>query len=588
MSYLLRDLGTPLDAPYDAPVQDERMGKLFTFYGQVESSSSLRRAVCSLIRSSFWDFLALVAWTEDEADRHCPKKPFAPYPYVKHFADFATAEDASGLFIHDIIAVVKSRQLMMSWIAVMRLLHLCVCNPSIRCLIVSKTEEHGLELLARARVAYAQLPPWFLRSFGMPDSPERIFKVGEAVFPNGSKIKVLPERGGESARSHTSTFNLLDEVAFQHDFDATWTAITGGSATKRGRKSTWAISTASTAHTMLFKDLVLDWKNGVHGGVAQVFVNQRGLEIHKNKLWGINVVRLHYSADPSSALPGWVAKAQEGMDEAKWRQEMEMDFYALSGAPLFPMFDASVHILPTHPRVEVAEGTAPRIIYGDRYARATLGLGVDHGLRNPCGGILMAEEETRDLWALWDYAVAGRAAPDNARAILQGLEAYGGRELYNHIPFQAIDAMHSLADRSHLRIEDLYRYEWVPGEGGSVLQGEPLLWRMKTCVKGKGSVEAGISQLAQLLLATLAAARPDHSYWAAHNYDRTRIEDWAKRPRLLISPACTAFAEELRQGRYKDLHDPNLNQPEGEVDAHNHVRKAFSYVMQGGFRYLGG
>lgn len=63
---------------------------------------------------------------------------------------------------------------------------------------------------------------------------------------------------------------------------------------------------------------------------------------------GIPVLRLHYSADPAKR-PGtpegdaWLAKATQGYpggtQSPRWRKELEIDYGALSGEKLFPLWD---------------------------------------------------------------------------------------------------------------------------------------------------------------------------------------------------------------------------------------------------------
>lgn len=59
---------------------------------------------------------------------------------------------------------------------------------------------------------------------------------------------------------------------------------------------------------------------------------------------GFYVVRLHYTADPAKRDTSWRTNARAGMPERGWRREMEIDFTAPEGEPVFPEFDHGIHV----------------------------------------------------------------------------------------------------------------------------------------------------------------------------------------------------------------------------------------------------
>lgn len=76
----------------------------------------------------------------------------------------------------------------------------------------------------------------------------------------------------------------------------------------------------------------------------------QGISTRKTKL-GWNVIRIHYSADPdknpnTAAGAAWLASAKSGLSDARWRKEYEIDYGALGGQLVFPMFDESIHVVP--------------------------------------------------------------------------------------------------------------------------------------------------------------------------------------------------------------------------------------------------
>lgn len=76
----------------------------------------------------------------------------------------------------------------------------------------------------------------------------------------------------------------------------------------------------------------------------------KGLSIRTTSL-GFRVLRLHYSADPEKDPATengkrWYEEARKGMPEARWRQEFELDYGALSGQLVFPTFEETIHVVP--------------------------------------------------------------------------------------------------------------------------------------------------------------------------------------------------------------------------------------------------
>lgn len=574
-----------IDVPYTDDLALERACDLMRFYRSLESDPTKARMVARFALSSFWNFLALLAWTEDEKASFLSLKPMAPLAYVYNIAEFVDAREANGIdFVNGTCIFPKSRQLMVSWLATLWSLYLCLRRRSTKALYISKTEDHGKELLLRCNKAYNLLPRWFKVAIRETRPIDRMFNTDRGVFLNGSTIIVLPERGGDSARSFSATCVILDEAGSQPSFSESWTAVQGGAQSARGRTSTWAISTAKVT-SFGFKEIHQDIKDGITGGVDIRFHDSRGLHIYRNKLNKANIVEVHYTADPAKATVAWRIAAQADFRSmADWKQEMEMDYFALSGTPLFPMLDPTIHMMRSMPLITKDKGKwfieVPKR-GGEKYvSRCVMGLGIDHGRRNPCGAVMPVADRSNDVFIGWDYSEVGRTASENAWAIKKALG-----DKYDGCAFQAIDAMSSVPDRHVGKIEDLYRYEYRQQPDGEYLKCEPILPRLMACKKFPGSVQAGIDQIADMLHATRAVVAPDDSYWELNRYDKAAVKKFAQGRMLLIAPSCHETMKELQLGRYKDTKDDTVNQPEGEKDMHNHIRKAFSYLMGEGFGY---
>src|SRR5919108_776291 len=75
-----------------------------------------------------------------------------------------------------------------------------------------------------------------------------------------------------------------------------------------------------------------------HTNMANVEFPHKGIETWVNR-HGIRVLRLHYSADPEKDA-AWAERERAGMtDQARYRQEYEIDFAATLGQRVFMLHD---------------------------------------------------------------------------------------------------------------------------------------------------------------------------------------------------------------------------------------------------------
>jgi hypothetical protein len=265
---------------------------------------------------------------------------------------------------------------------------------------------------------------------------------------------------------------------------------------------------------------------------------------------------------------------------------MEHDWDVAGGAPMFPMFDPSIHVAPNAYELDFAASEGVELIATQRDGRefrypVTLGLGIDHGSSHPCGTLWVARDRDGDIYAYRDRSIAGLTAGQNAieiRSMMSDLE-------YQKIPkrYQVIDANAPLADRQETQISDLYRYS----DGRR--SGTPILPHVDHCKKPPGSVNRGAQEIGQMLMATLAAVAPHHRHFKGptkgypDGLPREIIDEYAQGRMLLISSTCTAFIKELKAARWDERNDPTLNAPEKEVDRDNHVWKCLNYLLAEGF-----
>lgn len=594
---LLQSLIQPLTRPYTDEEALSRSDQLLLLGGLCGDNPTVAAVAASFAIESFADYLALCAWSEDEKNSLLAIKPAPPLQYIRTIASFLEAKDPAdpSKWAHPIVSMIKSRQMWQSWLAVHWILWRCLSARSTRALVVSKTEDHGIELLNRAAIAYKHLPRWFIDALpGRWPTNHGFFQTRGVRFPNRSAIRVLPEKGGDASRSFSANLFLLDEAAFQQYFGRTWTSIMGGAASSPGRATALAISTVGLVNRD-FYEIVTDRIGDQVGGPDEYAHRSPGLNIYRGRLRRGWIIDLDYSADPAKD-DAWKAQALALVgDIRRWRAEYDRDWFAHSGQPLFPQLDARAHILPTQPVLErygqnrrwyirVPNSTPGK---PDYLAPCTIGFAVDHGTRNPCGAILCACSREGDIYAIWDYSVAGRIAQENAWAIREAL----GPEIVTDAPFQAIDAFMLDPNCRAGTVADLYRYEWTTSpDGEGRVQGRPILPHLRPAAKlggqGVGHVQRGIDEINDMLNATLATRHPRSPYWQTTGLPPDAIERMRTRRKLLIAPSCAALWQELQRGRYRDLSNQTVNQPEAEVDRDNHVRKALVYLLMQGFRYL--
>lgn len=146
---------------------------------------------------------------------------------VRHFP---TREEKS--YIWDIldtfqqeqlIAVEKSRQLMLTWAACLFSLWVAKYQKNRLIFIQSKKEEDASSLVfnnewPNARISFMEFHlPLELKS-------DVVTSYGRMVFrETGSQIRAIPE-GGDQIRSYTPSLVVSDEFAYQPEADAAWQA----------------------------------------------------------------------------------------------------------------------------------------------------------------------------------------------------------------------------------------------------------------------------------------------------------------------------------------------------------------------------
>ena len=191
-----------------------------------------------------WAFIRDLVFTRDEATLQVRRYPDRPY------AELLIRRWQT----HPILAVAKSRRMVVSWLFIAVNVWLAVCFPGSKIAFLArkegKTEAEGsAELVKRADFILDHLPPVLPPNLFVPKSQE--YAHCYIRLPNGSEILGLGQ-GADQARQLTFTSVLCDEMAFWEQAFETWTGlkptIEGG-----GR-----ITCISSAAPGFYKNLVHD------------------------------------------------------------------------------------------------------------------------------------------------------------------------------------------------------------------------------------------------------------------------------------------------------------------------------------------
>ena len=186
------------------------------------------------------------AWlvTKDEHDPTQAVKPFPDTPYLRAIVDCLLVSGryqraAAAIYAREIadlawleasyqsglVAMEKSRQMMVTWIVCAYLLWRAKYHAHQLILVQSKREDDAANLVFNkepsvARISFMEAHlPKYLRHCEWPKAGA----YGHLYFPSGSHIWAIPE-GGEIIRSNTASAVFSDECAFQPEFGSAYTA----------------------------------------------------------------------------------------------------------------------------------------------------------------------------------------------------------------------------------------------------------------------------------------------------------------------------------------------------------------------------
>ena len=203
--------------------------------------------VKSAPKISAHDFVFIYARTLDPHDRDCPIKKFPDKKYLR--------ELVTQWLDNDLLLVVKSRQMMISWL--MCALHLwdTMYHEGRICFIVSKKEDDAnfsreLSMLSRVKFIYDRLPEELKVEHHIRQKPACF------EFPNIHSSLYGVSQDSDALRQYTATTLFWDEMAFHEHAAQAYAAV---KPTIDGGGKLCGVSTPN-GKLNLFYDLVHDTK----------------------------------------------------------------------------------------------------------------------------------------------------------------------------------------------------------------------------------------------------------------------------------------------------------------------------------------
>lgn len=197
-----------------------------------KEAQAIEIAIC---KKDPWYWLTHWVWT---IDAHNPKpiQQFPAKPYLKRICEIWQEQQ--------LLAIPKSRQLMLSWIIVALYLHDAQFKQGRLNIFQSQKQEDAIALLDRAKFMLQYQPNWLIPKCYMTTTTIR--------FPSlHSEIQAVPQ-GEHQVRGKTLSGILIDEAAFQPEAEQAYTAIKP--AIDGGGK----VTMVSTANPGFFEKIVND------------------------------------------------------------------------------------------------------------------------------------------------------------------------------------------------------------------------------------------------------------------------------------------------------------------------------------------
>jgi hypothetical protein len=167
-----------------------------------------------IAQQDLYYFLTQLCYTMDEHDN--TGNPFHLIPekeYIRDLCDLFMTEN--------LLAIEKSRQMMVSWWAMGVALWYTMFYPGRRTFIMSKKEKDANAMIERIKIMYERLPEAIRKQYPA-DKP---FTYNQIRFgKTNSVIQGVPQ-GPDQVRQYTASLIIMDEAAFQEQAERTYSAL---------------------------------------------------------------------------------------------------------------------------------------------------------------------------------------------------------------------------------------------------------------------------------------------------------------------------------------------------------------------------
>lgn len=448
------------------------------------------------------------------------------YPYLRRLTDFWLAEK--------LLAILKSRQVMVSWLMVCLYLWAAMFHKGVRAFLQSKKQKDANALLARAAFVFRQLPAWMQERAGAD------ITATEIRFPKiHSEIWAIPE-GEDVIRGYTLTLWFSDETAAQKNCKDAYKAARHSLG--KGARACFVTSAKPGWFHKVHTDTL---ESPVAPKPVEKYEVCEGLTFHRNASNRFACLFLHYTADPDKRSAEWLSEAKAGVSAADWKQEMEGDFEAKAGNPAIPEFEHYQTQLtvpetwrpPAGWSVFITSDYGPSASPHATYFHAT---GPD--------GVTVTFGEIYGVAALGDHLAKVKAHPDFKRAY-----AY-------------------ILDRSCFR-DDQQHSVTVEGQTRHMVRSVAELHH-----------DHGVYPIPAAVVPDTVKIEAIYKHWLPlfHSSPAQVALGLNKKPTWLISRVCVSLLRELPGIRWKEVPDHLIevqNPSQKLIDKDNHGFDALTYAM---------
>jgi hypothetical protein len=342
-------------------------------------------------------FLTSLALTKDEhALAKGEESPYKPFPrrlvHVEAITRWWQRGQAGGP--ERIGMTPKSRQMSASWVAMCLYLWKCMTKQATRVSVQTKKEDDADQMLERPYGVWSRLPKY------VRDRNPCEKKFCKMRFPASDSSMHGLAQGANQARQYTFTDFFADEMAFQEQTEATFTAI---QPTIDRYGSFWGVSSAGPG--FFAEACTADELPGTHKVLVPSWHEKKGVTTWENHM-GFSVLQIHYSSHPDKD-EAWAARESKrypgGREGKYWRGEQEIDFGAKQGRLVYPEFDRDVHVISLRKDQVPPEWPLFRVI--------------DPGYVNPCGVLFIAIDGDGCLYVIDEFYESGQKVPEVASKI---------------------------------------------------------------------------------------------------------------------------------------------------------------------------